>query len=177
MTIRPYLSRRSQQGKITMELKSVKMQIPEGANIIIGQTHFIKTVEDLYEIMVGISAQVKFGIAFCEASGACLIRVAGNDSTLQEIATNNAKALAAGHSFVILLKEAYPINFLNGIKQCPEVCQMYCATANPVEAIVAETEQGRGILGVIDGFSPKGVEGEEDIQARQILLRQIGYKL
>jgi adenosine/AMP kinase len=177
MTIRPYLSRRSQQGKITMELKSVKMQIPEGANIIIGQTHFIKTVEDLYEIMVGISAQVKFGIAFCEASAACLIRVAGNDSTLQEIAVNNAKALAAGHSFVILLKEAYPLNFLNGIKQCPEVCQIYCATANPVEAIVAETEQGRGILGVIDGFSPKGVEGEEDIKARQTLLRQIGYKL
>ncbi|MBE9171085.1 adenosine-specific kinase [Pleurocapsales cyanobacterium LEGE 06147] len=160
-----------------MELKSVKMQIPEGANIIIGQTHFIKTVEDLYEIMVGISAQVKFGIAFCEASGACLIRVAGNDSTLQKIAIENAKALAAGHSFVILLKEAYPINFLNGIKQCPEVCHIYCATANPVEAIVAETEQGRGILGVIDGFSPKGVEGEKDIKERQALLRQIGYKL
>lgn len=160
-----------------MEIKSVQMEIPEGANIIIGQTHFIKTVEDLYEIMVGISAQVKFGIAFCEASGACLIRVAGNDSTLQEIATNNAKVLAAGHSFVILLKEAYPINFLNAIKQCPEVCHVYCATANPVEAIVAETKQGRGILGIVDGFSPQGVETEEDIKARQTLLRQIGYKL
>ncbi len=160
-----------------MELKSVSMNIPEGANIIIGQTHFIKTVEDLYEIMVGISSQVKFGIAFCEASGDCLIRIAGNDATLQEQAIANAKALSAGHSFVILLKEAYPINFLNAIEQCPEVCNIYCATANPVEAIIAETEQGRGILGVIDGYSPQGVESEADIKARQNLLRQIGYKL
>ena len=160
-----------------MELKSVSIDIPEGANIIIGQTHFIKTVEDLYEIMVGTSSQVKFGIAFCEASGPCLIRVVGNDTTLQEQAIANAKKLGAGHSFIILLKEAYPINFLNAIKQCPEVCNIYCATANPVEVIIAETEQGRGILGVIDGYSPKGVENEEDIKARQDLLRQIGYKL
>ncbi|MGA7932129.1 MAG: adenosine-specific kinase [Kovacikia sp.] len=160
-----------------MELKSVAITLPEGCNLILGQTHFIKTVEDLYEIMVGISAQVKFGIAFCEASGPCLIRVAGNEPTLQEVATQNAVAIAAGHSFILLLKEAYPINFLNAIKQCPEVCTIYCATANPVEVIVAETDQGRGILGVIDGFPPKGVEGANDLKSRQTLLRQIGYKL
>lgn len=160
-----------------MELKSVALTVPEGCNLILGQTHFIKTVEDLYEIMVGTSAQVKFGIAFCEASGPCLIRVVGNDSDLQDAATRNVATIAAGHSFIILLKEAYPINFLNAIKQCPEVCTLYCATANPVEVIVAETEQGRGILGVIDGFAPKGIESAEDIKARQELLRQIGYKL
>ncbi|HEY9642241.1 MAG TPA: adenosine-specific kinase [Coleofasciculaceae cyanobacterium] len=160
-----------------MELKSVAIELPEGSNLILGQTHFIKTVEDLYEIMIGISAHVKFGIAFCEASGPCLIRVAGNDVTLQNAATRNAEVIAAGHSFVILLQEAYPINFLNAIKQCSEVCTIYCATANPVEVIVAETTQGRGILGVIDGFSPKGVENADDVKARQTLLRQIGYKL
>ncbi|PLZ88633.1 adenosine-specific kinase [Fischerella thermalis] len=160
-----------------MEFKSVVMEIPEGSNIIIGQTHFIKTVEDLYEIMVGTSPQVKFGLAFCEASGVCLIRVAGNDRNLEEVATKNAQNLAAGHSFVILLKEAYPINFLNAIKQCPEVCNIYCATANPVQVIVAETEQGRGIMGVIDGFSPKGVESAENVKARKELLRKFGYKL
>ncbi|WP_026732643.1 adenosine-specific kinase [Fischerella sp. PCC 9605] len=160
-----------------MELKSVAMEIPEASNIIIGQTHFIKTVEDLYEIMVGISPQVKFGIAFCEASGPCLIRVAGNDQNLQEVAIKNAQSLAAGHSFVILLKDAYPINFLNAIKQCPEVCNIYCATANPVQVIVAETEQGCGIVGVVDGFSPKGVESADDVKARKELLRKIGYKL
>jgi uncharacterized protein len=160
-----------------MELKVVEMQIPEGCNLILGQTHFIKTVEDLYEIMVGVSSQVKFGIAFCEASGPCLIRIVGNDRSLQEIATQNAQAVGAGHSFVILLKEAYPINFLNAIKLCPEVCTIYCATANPVQVIVAQTQQGRGIMGVIDGFSPKGVETEADVKARQELLRQFGYKL
>ncbi|MDJ0650539.1 MAG: adenosine-specific kinase [Xenococcaceae cyanobacterium MO_188.B19] len=160
-----------------MELKSVKVEIPEGANLILGQTHFIKTVEDLYEIMVGTSSQAKFGIAFCEASGECLIRTVGNDPNLQKIAIANAQALSAGHSFIILLKEAYPINFLNAIKQCPEVCNIYCATANPVEVIIAETEQGRGILGVVDGYSPKGVETEVDIQVRKKLLRQFGYKL
>ncbi|MFN6568743.1 hypothetical protein A6770_26435 [Nostoc minutum NIES-26] len=160
-----------------MELKSVTIEIPEGCNLILGQTHFIKTVEDLYEIMVGTSSQVKFGIAFCEASGPCLIRIVGNDRFLQDVATKNAQAVAAGHSFIILLKEAYPINFLNAIKQCPEVCTIYCATANPVQVIVAETDQGRGILGLIDGFSPKGVEATEDVQARQQFLRQIGYKL
>lgn len=160
-----------------MELKSVAITLPDGCNFILGQTHFIKTVEDLYEIMVGTSAHVKFGIAFCEASGACLIRGTGNDPVLQEVAIENAESIAAGHSFIILLKEAYPINFLNAIKHCPEVCTIYCATANPVEVIVAETAQGRGILGVVDGFAPKGVESAEDVKARQALLRQIGYKL
>lgn len=160
-----------------MELKTVAVTLPEGSNVILGQTHFIKTIEDLYEIMVGTSAQVKFGIAFCEASGPCLIRTAGNDDVLLAAAVQNAQAIGAGHSFIILLQDAFPINFLNAIKQCPEVCQIYCATANPLEVIVAESAQGRGILGVIDGFSPKGVEGPEDIQARQGFLRQIGYKL
>lgn len=160
-----------------MELKSVTIALPEGYNLILGQTHFIKTVEDLYEIMVSTSAHVKFGIAFCEASGPCLIRVTGNDPVLQNAATQNAEAIAAGHSFIILLRDAYPINFLNAIKQCPEVCTIYCATANPVEVIVAETAQGRGILGVVDGFAPKGVESAVDVEERQELLRQIGYKL
>ncbi|MEB3290232.1 MAG: adenosine-specific kinase [Leptolyngbya sp.] len=160
-----------------MELKTVAVTLPEGSNVILGQTHFIKTIEDLYEIMVGTSAQVKFGIAFCEASGPCLIRTAGNDEALLAAAVENAQAIAAGHSFIILLRDAFPINFLNAIKQCPEVCQIYCATANPLEVVVAESAQGRGILGVIDGFSPKGVEGPEDVRARQGFLRQIGYKL
>mgnify|MGYP003495006930 CR=1 FL=1 len=160
-----------------MQLKSVAIALPEGSNLILGQTHFIKTIEDLYEIMVGTSSHVKFGIAFCEASGPCLIRVVGNDLTLQEAATKNAEAIAAGHSFIILLQEAYPLNFLNAIKQCPEVCTIYCATANPVEVIVAETTQGRGIMGVVDGFSPQGVESDDDAKARQTFLRQIGYKL
>jgi uncharacterized protein len=160
-----------------MELKSVAIALPEGCNLILGQTHFIKTVEDLYEIMVNASAQVKFGIAFCEASGPCLIRTVGNDAEMQAAATRNAEAIAAGHSFIIFLKEAYPINFLNAIKQCPEVCTIYCATANPVEVIVAETAQGRGILGIVDGFAPKGIESTDDVKTRQALLRQIGYKL
>ena len=160
-----------------MEFKSVPLETPQGCNLILGHSHFIKTVEDLHEVMVGTSPQVKFGLAFCEASGPCLIRVSGNDEMLQAVATKNAQAIAAGHSFVILLKEAFPINFLNGIKQCQEVCTIYCATANPVEVIIAETGQGRGIIGVVDGFSPKGVEGAEDVKARQQLLRKIGYKL
>jgi adenosine/AMP kinase len=155
-----------------MELKSVALQIPDGSNIVLGQTHFIKTVEDLYEIMVGTVPQVKFGLAFCEASGPYLIRVVGNDTALQ-----TAEAIAAGHTFIIVMQNAYPINVLNGIKQCPEVCNIYCATANPVEVILAETDQGRGILGVVDGFSPKGVESGEDVAKRQAFLRQIGYKL
>lgn len=160
-----------------MNIKTVKLDFPEGTNLILGQAHFIKTVEDLYEIMTGISSQVKFGIAFCEASGDCLIRDAGNDPALIQLATTNATELAAGHSFIILLQNAYPINFLNAIKQCPEVCNIYCATANPVEVILAQSQQGRGIMGVIDGFLPKGVENERDAHARQNLLRQIGYKL
>ncbi|MGQ9695085.1 MAG: adenosine-specific kinase [Thermodesulfobacteriota bacterium] len=160
-----------------MEIKSVKLVIPEGANIIVGQTHFIKTVEDLYEIMVSSLPKCRFGIAFCEASGACLIRVEGNDEELKKVAIQNAQAVAAGHTFYLLLREAYPINVLNAIKNCPEVCSIFCATANPVEVIVAEAEQGRGILGVIDGSPPKGIEEEIDIRWRKDLLRKIGYKI
>jgi adenosine/AMP kinase len=160
-----------------MDIKSVSLEIPEGCNIIVGHSHFIKTVEDLHEIMVGTSPQVKFGLAFCEASGPCLIRVTGNDEALQDVATKNANAIAAGHTFVILMKEAYPINFLNAIKLCPEVCTIHCATANPVDVILAETQQGRGIIGVVDGFSPKGIESPEQVTARKEFLRQIGYKL
>jgi adenosine/AMP kinase len=160
-----------------MEIKTVAMEIPDGANIIIGQTHFIKTAEDLYEVMVNAVPGIKFGIAFCEASGPCLVRAEGNDSSLKEIAIRNASNIAAGHTFVILIKEAFPVNVLNSIKNCPEVCSIYCATANPVQLIVAETEQGRGIMGVIDGYSPKGVETEKDVQNRKQFLRKIGYKL
>jgi hypothetical protein len=160
-----------------MELKSVRLEFPEGTNIIIGQTHFIKTIEDLYEIMVNAMPKSRFGIAFCEASGACLIRCEGNDEELKSVAVQNAEAIAAGHAFVMVLADAYPINVLNAIKQCPEVCSIFCATANPVEVVVAESSQGRGILGVIDGFPPKGVEGEADIRWRKELLRKIGYKI
>jgi len=141
-----------------MELKGVKLEIPEGANIIVGQTHFIKTVEDLYEVMVNAMPKCRFGIAFCEASGACLIRLEGNDEELKKVALRNAQAIGAGHTFVLVLLDAYPVNVLNAIKNCPEVCSIFCATANPVEIILAESSQGRGVLGVIDGFSPKGVE-------------------
>ena len=159
-----------------MELKTVKMEIPEGANIIIGQTHFIKTIEDLYEIMVDSVPNVKFGIAFCEASGPCLVRKEGNDKELTETAVKNASSIASGHTFVILMKDAFPINVLNAIKNCQEVCSLFCATANPVEVVVAETELGRGIMGVIDGFVPKGIENENDIKDRKVLLRKFGYK-
>lgn len=160
-----------------MEIKNVTIEIPEGANIIIGQTHFIKTAEDLYEVMINAVPGIKFGIAFCEASGPCLIRAEGNDNKLKEIAIKNVRNIAAGHVFVILIKEAFPVNVLNAIKACPEVCSIFCATANPVQVIVAETEQGRGILGVVDGYSPKGVEDAKDIQNRKQFLRKIGYKL
>lgn len=160
-----------------MELKTVKMVYPEGANIIIGQTHFIKTAEDLYEVMVNSSSQLKFGLAFSEASGPCLIRGEGNDEELKDAAIKNVETLGAGHTFVIILRDGYPVNVLNGIKACREVCSIFCATANPVEVIVAQTEQGRGVLGVIDGFKPKGVETEENVRIRRKFLRQIGYKL
>jgi hypothetical protein len=160
-----------------MELKVIPLTIPAGANLILGQSHFIKTVEDLYEAIVGTSGTAKFGLAFCEASGPCLIRTAGNDKELEAIAIENAKLVAAGHTFHILMKEAFPINVLNAIKTCQEVCGIFCATANPVQVIVAETDQGRGILGVVDGASPKGVEGPEDVRTRQNFLRQIGHKL
>jgi len=160
-----------------MELKTARMEIPEGCNLILGQTHFIKSVEDLHEILVGSSPQIKFGVAFNEASGPCLTRVSGNDDDLMSIAMRNAQALAAGHTFVILLREAFPINVLNAIKLCQEVCSIFCATANPVEVILAESEQGHGVLGVIDGSSPKGVEGADETAARKQLLRRFGYKL
>ncbi len=159
-----------------MELSTVKMDIPEGANLILGQSHFIKTVEDLYEIIVGTVSQMKFGIAFNEASGACLTRVEGNDDNLRAVAVKNATAMGAGHCFVIVMTDGYPINVLNHIKDCQEVVRLFCATANPVEVVIAETEQGRGVLGVIDGSSPKGVEGESDVEWRHNLLRTIGYK-
>jgi len=160
-----------------IRLKSVKMEFPEGANIIVGQTHFIKTVEDLYEVMVNAVPKSRFGIAFCEASGACLIRCEGNDEALKGVAVRNAQAIAAGHTFVMVLLDAYPINVLNAVKNCPEVCSIFCATANPVEIILAESAQGRGILGVIDGSPPKGVEDGNGIKWRKDLLRKIGYKL
>ncbi len=159
-----------------MEIKNIRLSVPENCNIIVGQSHFIKTVEDLYEAITTGCAHCKFGIAFCEASGPCLIRVEGNDEELKRISAENAAILGAGHAFVILLKDAFPINVLNAIKACSEVCHVFCATANPLEAIVAETDQGRGILGVIDGFSPKGIENEGDAKARREFLRKIGYK-
>lgn len=159
-----------------MELKTVRMEFPEDANIIIGQTHFIKTAEDLYEVMVSAVPGAKFGLAFNEASGPCLVRAEGNDSELKALAIKNVKAIGAGHVFVIILKDAFPINVLNAIKNCPEVCSIFCATANPVEVIITQTELGRGVLGVIDGNSPKGVETNKDIQERKEFLRMIGYK-
>ncbi len=159
-----------------MELRTVKMEIPEGENIVIGQTHFIKSVEDLYEVMVGHVPDARFGIAFCEASGACLVRTEGNDKELIEIAVRNASSLASGHTFVILMKDAFPINVLNTIKNCQEVCSIFCATANPVEVVIAETGLGRGVMGVIDGSVPKGTEKEKDIRDRKALLRKFGYK-
>ncbi len=160
-----------------MELKTEPLEIPEGCNIIVGQTHFIKTIEDLYEVMVGSVPGAKFGIAFCEASGACLIRIEGNDEGMQEVAKRNALKIGAGHAFVVVLKDAFPINVLNAVKMCQEVCTIFCATANPVEVILAQSEQGRGVLGVIDGFSPKGVEKEDGIAWRKDLLRKFKYKL
>ena len=159
-----------------MELHLEKLTIPEGANLILGQSHFIKTVEDLYEILVAAAPGIKFGLAFSEASGDCLIRVEGNDADLANAATDNATRLAAGHTFNILMKNAFPINVLNAIKLCPEVCRIFCATANPVEVILAQTEQGRGILGVVDGVSPKGVEDSGGQAWRYEILRQFGYK-
>ena len=159
-----------------MELKAIRMEVPENGNIIVGQSHFIKTVEDVYEAIVNTVPQMKFGIAFNEASGPCLTRVDGNDAGLKELAARNATALGAGHTFVVAMTDGYPINVLNRIQTAPEVCGIFCATANPVEVIVAETEQGRGILGVVDGSSPKGVETESDAAWRHDLLRKIGYK-
>jgi adenosine/AMP kinase len=159
-----------------VETKSVPIKFPEGANIILGQSHFIKTVEDLYEILISAVPGMKFGVAFCEASGPCLIRFDGNDEELKAAAVKIASEVGAGHSFIVVMTDGFPINVLNAVKACPEVCCIYCATANPVEAIVVETGQGRGILGVVDGESPRGVENEDDIRARRDFLRTIGYK-
>jgi adenosine/AMP kinase len=160
-----------------MELTTIKVEIPEGCNVILGQTHFIKTAEDLYELVATTVPQAKFGIAFTEASGPCLIRTEGNDEALIASCTKTLQAIGAGHVFCIYLKDAFPINVLNQIKNCPEVCRIFCATANPLEVVVASTTQGKGILGVIDGSSPKGVETPEDKAKRKEFLRKIGYKL
>jgi adenosine/AMP kinase len=159
-----------------MELKIVKIDNPNNMNMILGQSHFIKTVEDVHETMVSTVPMAKFGLAFCEASDVCLVRHSGTDNEMLELAQKNALALSAGHSFIVFMKDMFPVNVLNAIKNVPEVCRIFCATANPIEVIIAETEQGRGILGVIDGFSSKGIETEADIDARKNLLRQIGYK-
>ena len=162
---------------MTVEIKTVPLEIPEGCNIILGQTHFIKTAEDLYEIIATTVPGATFGIAFSEASGPCLIRTEGNDDLLISLCVKNLQAVGAGHVFCIILKNAFPINVLNQIKLCPEVCSIYCATANPIEVVVAESTQGFGIMGVIDGFSPRGVETLEDKAQRKEFLRKIGYKL
>jgi uncharacterized protein len=159
-----------------MEIKQVPLNFPEGSNIILGQSHFIKTAEDLYEALVTGCPHAKFGIAFCEASGPCLIRIEGNDAELKRCAAENAMSLGAGHTFVVVLRDAFPISILNAVKECQEVCQIFCATANPLEVIVAETTQGRGVLGVVDGFAPKGVETQADATMRADFLRKIGYK-
>ena len=161
-----------------MELTTVKIDKPEPINFILGQSHFIKTVEDVHEALVSAVPGIKFGLAFCEASGKCLIRWSGNDAALMELAKSNAQAIGAGHSFIIFLGEGFfPINVLKAVKGVPEVCSVFCATANPTEVIVAQTDQGRGIMGVVDGFSPRGVEDDEGIAWRKGFLRQIGYKL
>ena len=159
-----------------MELKPVRIEMPKGCNVILGMAHFIKTVEDLYETLVGSVPNVKFGLSFCESSGDCLVRVEGTDEELKAAAAKNMLNLGCGHSFLILLRGAYPINVLNAIKRVQEVCTVYAATANPLEVIVAETAQGKGILGVVDGLKPKGIEDEKGVKWRKELLRKIGYK-
>ena len=159
-----------------IDLLTVPMEIPDEGNIIIGQSHFIKTVEDIYEAVVTTAPYAKFGLAFNESSGACLIRAEENDQNLRDTSTRNAKALAAGHVFVLMIQNAYSINLLNAIRNVPEVCSIFCATANPVEVVLAHSEQGNGVLGVLDGSSPKGIEGEKEVAWRHDLLRKIGYK-
>lgn len=161
-----------------MQMVNVKIEKPEAVNFILGQTHFIKSVEDIHEALVSSVPGIKFGLAFCEASGKCLVRWSGTDPDMVELARKNAKAIGAGHCFLIFLAEGfYPLNVLNTVKMVPEVCRIFCATANPTDVILAETEQGRGILGVVDGFRPEGIEDEAEISWRKNLLRQIGYKL
>jgi len=160
-----------------MEFTTVKIEVPKECNVILGMAHFIKTVEDLYEALVNAVPNIKFGIGFCESSGPCLVRVEGNDEELKQLAAKTAFNIASGHSFIIFIKNAYPLNVLDKIKHVPEVCTIYAATANPLEVIIAETEQGRGIIGVVDGFKSKGIETESDVKARKKFLRKIGYKL
>ncbi len=160
-----------------MELSVVTVEKPEATNFILGQSHFIKTVEDLHEAIVTSNPQIRFGIAFCESSGPALVRRSGNDEALMDLATRNALAVGAGHSFFVFIENGFPVNVLNAIKAVPEVCRIFCATANPVEVVVAQSGPGRAILGVVDGCSPQGVEGEQDVLARLRFLRQIGYKL
>jgi uncharacterized protein len=162
--------------EVEMDIKIVKLENPNYLNLILGQSHFIKTVEDMHEAIVSTVPGAKFGLAFCEASDVCLVRHTGTDPELVELAKKNAFALSAGHSFIVFMKDMYPINVLNAIKGLPEVCRIFCATANPVEVVISETEQGCGILGVIDGFKSKGIETEADIKKRKDLLRMIGYK-
>ncbi len=160
-----------------MELTPVPIERPDDANVIIGQAHFIKTVEDLHEALAGVSPHLRFGIAFCEASGPCLIRRSGNDDELVAVAVRNAEAVGAGHCFVVLLRDGFPVNVMHAVKHVPEVCSVFCASANPVQVLVAETELGRGVVGVVDGLPPAGVETAEDEADRKALLRRIGYKL
>jgi hypothetical protein len=160
-----------------LEFKKVKIETPEGCNVILGMAHFIKTVEDLYEALVNAVPNIKFGIGFCESSGPCLVRHEGNDEELRRLAKDKAFEIGCGHSFIVFMKNAYPLNVLDKIKNVPEVCTIYAATANPLEVVIAETEQGRGIVGVVDGLKSKGIEAEEDIKARKAFLRKIGYKL
>jgi uncharacterized protein len=162
---------------MTMELKTVTIEKPEATNFILGQSHFIKTVEDIHEAIVQTNSQMKFGLGFCESSGPALVRFTGNDAALIELAKKNALALSCGHCFILFMENGFPVNILNIIKGIPEVCTIFCATANPVEVIVAETTQGRGIMGVIDGTKSQGIETEADIKARKQFLRTIGYKL
>jgi uncharacterized protein len=159
-----------------VETKVIQVDVPEGTNVILGQSHFIKTAEDIYESIVSSVPAVQFGLAFCEASGPRLVRCEGSDDNLKDLAAKNAIAIGAGHSFLVYIRGAFPINVLNGLKNLSEVCQIYCATANPLQVVIAATEQGNGILGVIDGSSPLGIEGASDVKARREFLRKIGYK-
>ena len=159
-----------------MDLKLVEIENPDDLNLVLGQAHFIKTIDDLHEALAGSSPHLRFGIAFCESSGPRLIRRSGNDEELVELAVRNLRAIGAGHAFLVFLRDGFPVNVLNQLKHVPEVCRIYCATANPLQVVVAETEQGRGILGVVDGGSPLGVETDDDIAARRALLRSLGYK-
>jgi adenosine/AMP kinase len=160
-----------------VELKTVHVDVPRDCNVVVGMAHFIKTIEDLYEALKNAVPNIEFGIGFCESSGPCLVRREGNDEKLRTLAANTALELACGHSFIIFMKNAYPINLLGKIKQVPEVCSIYAATANPLEIIIAETKQGRAIIGVVDGMKSKGIEAETDVKARKVFLRPIGYKL